>query len=78
MVNTPRTVEACRRLGYEPEELVFKTELQIKQSFGDPNIAADVLALRFHAHEEARKTKVQKVMEERKRIIKESPNRLTR
>lgn len=67
-------MEACRRLGIDPEELAFKTEHELKVHMGDINIAPDVLELRWKAFEGNRKKKVTKVMDERRKVIDEGTN----
>lgn len=78
LLSSPRTVEACKRLGYDPEELVFKTEHELKIQMGDINVAPDVLELRWKAFEENRKKKVANVMEERRNVIEEFSNKKMR
>ena len=34
LLKSPRTMEACSRLGYELDELVYKTELELKLEMG--------------------------------------------
>ena len=37
LLKSPRTMEACSRLGYELDELVYKTELELKLEMGKSN-----------------------------------------
>ena len=59
MLKSPRTIEAWRRLGYDPEELAFKTEHELKIQSGDLSVTPEVLALRWKAYEENRKKQSQ-------------------
>ena len=72
LLSSPRTIEAWRRLGYDPEELAYKTEHDLKIQNGDLSVSPDVLQIRWKAYEENRKIKVKKVMEERRNVVKDS------
>ena len=65
-------MEACERLGYEIDELVYKNEHDVKISSGDVNIRDEVLKMRWKAYETARKQKVKNVMDERRKVVSES------
>lgn len=45
---------------------------------GDINVAPEVLEIRWRAHEENRKKKVAKVMEERRNVIEQTSNKKLR
>lgn len=66
LLKSPRTVEACKRLGYTIEELTYKSPHDLKVFMGDINVAPDILNIRWKAFEDSRKTMISKVMKERK------------
>jgi hypothetical protein len=65
-VKSPRTLEACRRQGYDPSELFFKSKQDLKIEIGDMYIENDILEIRWKAYEAKRRTKIKNVMDERK------------
>lgn len=76
LLKSPRTKEACRRQGYDPSELLFKSRQDLKIELGDLYIDKDVLELRWKAYEEKRKLKIKNVMDERKKVIEEQSSKL--
>lgn len=74
LLNSPRTVEAWGRLGYDPEELAFKTEHELKVQMGNINVKPEIMDIRWKAYEDARKKKVAIVMDERRKVIDEKSN----
>ena len=76
LLKSPRTIEACKRQGYNPKELLFKTKQDLKIDIGDLYIDNDILQVRWKAHEEKRKRKIKNVMLERKKVIEESSSKL--
>lgn len=67
LLKSPRTKEACIKLGYEPSELLFKA----KEDFGISD--KEVLEVRFKAYEEKRKKKIKNVMDERAKMSEKTP-----
>jgi len=67
-INTPRTREACRKLGFVMEDL----EIRPPESFripGDPKESRDLMMLRFERYEKNRKRKLEEVIQERAKVI---------
>lgn len=87
LLSSPRTLEgkgslniniACDSLGYDPEELAFKTQHELKIQMGDLQVTEEVLEIRWNAFEENRRKKVKNVMDQRRKIIeKHSKNKGT-
>jgi len=77
LLKSPRTKEACRRQGYEPDELIFKSKQDLKIELGDMFIDNEVLEIRWKAYEQKRKEKIKNVMAERKLIIQEQSSKLS-
>lgn len=67
LLKSPRTRDACVKLGYDPEELLFKA----KEDFGISD--KEVLEIRFKAYEEKRKKKIKNVMDERAKMTDNTP-----
>jgi len=65
LINSPRSLEACLRSGYDPQELLIRDE----KSFARRNEAAEVTQMRAEHFERKRMQKVEMVMEERRVIV---------
>eukprot|EP00347_Sterkiella_histriomuscorum_P002584 403367581 len=66
VINSPRSLEACARLGLNPKELVFKP----MEEFKDKNLEQDIVKMRYQHHEQKRKEHIYKAKKERQDIIK--------
>ena len=73
LINTPRSLEACRRQGIEPHEIVYTTLKRYKKSLGvEANqLTPQILQLRFEHFDQRRKEKIQILNQERNNIIRE-------
>lgn len=65
LLTSPRSLEACRRQGVEPEELVFRYE----DSFFDKGITQDIQEIRWKHYEKKRRDKLSLVREERMELV---------
>ena len=72
-LNSPRSLEACRRQGIDPPELAFVPLKQFRKNLGveAAALSGQILQLRFDHHEEKRQEKLRVLVEERQRIIEE-------
>lgn len=77
---TPRTKQACAKVGISPEELIFKSKEDIRKEHvktkgfvpsGKRDIEDDVLEMKWKAYEEKRKAKFAKVMKTRDTLTTE-------
>lgn len=68
-LNSPRSLEACRRQGIDPDELRFTTRAMIKKMH--PGIDKKVLDLRFSHYEEKRAEKLRVLKEEREQVMRD-------
>ena len=57
-IKSPRTAEAWRRQGYEPEELKYLTFEEFKATIKDPKVTLPMMKIRYGAYEEYRREKV--------------------
>ena len=64
---SPRSIEACKRQGIDPSEILIKTEDDIKLMYG--NVNKEALELHLHRHETRRQEKLKILIEERKYMI---------
>ena len=64
ILNSPRSIEACRRQGIEPHELIFKTVKELKKELGAEanNYNKEMLQIRWEHFEQRRKDKVKILM----------------
>lgn len=69
LLSSPRSVEACKRQGFDPHKLVFWTKLEMQKVWGD--LPEDVFEFWYWKHEEKWKHNLKLVAEERHRIISE-------
>mmetsp|Transcript_104673 Transcript_104673/g.278494 ORF Transcript_104673/g.278494 Transcript_104673/m.278494 type:complete len:539 (-) Transcript_104673:128-1744(-) len=65
VLDTPRTREACRRLGLVLEDLQFRTQ----DTFANPGDHKDKVQLRFEHFEKRRKERLAQVLAERAKVI---------
>ena len=73
LLDSPRSLEACRRQGIDPKELIPKTMDECRKHLG--SYTDDLVSIYFEASEERRKYKMHLVETERNRIIAQSsPN----
>ncbi|EGR29285.1 hypothetical protein IMG5_159320, partial [Ichthyophthirius multifiliis] len=71
ILNSPRSLEACKRQGIRPQELIVKTQQEIKQLYKDKSLDKKSLELKQNHCEERRKEKIRILLEERAQIIEE-------
>lgn len=64
---SPRSVDACCRLGIDPIELQYKP----LHAFRKPGEDSELCQIRFEHHEELRRERLGALVEERKRLIEE-------
>lgn len=70
LINSPRSVEACKKLGINPQELVYKHFDQIKVQGMDPK----KIELQWAHLENKRKEKISLVANERRNLIEMEQN----
>lgn len=77
---TPRTKQACAKLGVSFEELIFKSKEDIKKELqktkgfvpsGNAGMNEEVIALKWQAYEQKRKQKFNQVMKARDSLTTE-------
>eukprot|EP00831_Metopus_contortus_P017591 TRINITY_DN17430_c0_g1_i1.p1 TRINITY_DN17430_c0_g1~~TRINITY_DN17430_c0_g1_i1.p1 ORF type:complete len:327 (-),score=97.69 TRINITY_DN17430_c0_g1_i1:8-988(-) len=73
-LNSPRSIDACRRQGIDPSELLYLNLDEFKDSMNEINVDKDLLKLCWQHHEEKRKEKLKVVVEERLHVIEEEKN----
>ena len=73
LVNTPLSLEACRREGIAPEDLLYKP----LEFFEQDNLGYDIQRLYFYFFKKKRENLIEIVKETKKRIIEEE-NRILR
>ena len=72
ILNSPRSLEACLRIGVEPFELYKLSVEEFKNKYPDvKRLSKDLFDLRYNAEEEFRNNTIKEVKEERKKIIEE-------
>lgn len=71
-INSPRSLEACRRQGIDPGELFVLKKAQIKKA--NKGAHPKVLELRTQHYEEKRKEKIRILTEEREAVIQDEDN----
>ena len=72
MINSPRSLEACNRVGIQPSELYQISQEDFKKKYPDLIGMSDkLIQYRYEAEEKFRKETVNQVIEERKKIIEE-------
>jgi hypothetical protein len=72
ILNSPRSLEACRRQGIKPEDLIKQNKEQIKLKFKDKKFASEQLFTEFCTHiEERRVHKIEVLKKVRNEVINE-------
>ena len=71
ILNSPRSIDACRRQGIEVNELLYLSLENYKQKSGKKDLERSLLQKRWEHFEEKRKEKLKLVIEERNKIIEE-------
>ena len=72
VIDSPRSVEACLRVGVKTNELFKLTEDQFRDKYPDVlRLKGDLFKYRYEANEKYRKSMIKLVKEEREKIIKE-------
>ena len=72
MINSPRTLEACTRLGIVPDELYQISFEDFKELNPDVrHLSQDMAKFRYDAEEKFRISSIDEVKEEREKIIQE-------
>ena len=72
MINSPRSLEACKRIGVEPSELYKLSDEEFKQKFPEViGFTQKLYQYRYDAEEKFRNETIEQVKEERNKIIKE-------
>ena len=62
-LNSPRSLDACKRQGIDPSELLYLNMDEFKTTLNEINVDKDLLRLRWEHHEEKRKEKLRVVNE---------------
>lgn len=64
-------MEACRRQGIEPKELILKTYKDFKKSLGVEanSLPKHIIEMRYEHYEQGRKDKIQILIEERQVVM---------
>lgn len=70
-INSPRSIDACRRKGIRPEELRYLSLDEYRQKELAINVPPAVMKLRWEHYEKSRGNKVKTLVDERRRIIEE-------
>lgn len=75
-MNTPRSLEACKRQGITPQELVFQSQADFKKSLGVEanSLHKDQITMRWNHLEQRRKEKLKVIKEERELVVIEENN----
>lgn len=60
---SPRSLEACRRQGIHPRELLIRNLAEIKEMFKDKHLDKEGLELMAKHYEEKRKEKIRVLLE---------------
>jgi len=63
IIFSPRSLEACKRQGILPKELVMKSFDEIKEMYGDGKVDREGLELIAQHYEERRREKVRILLE---------------
>ncbi|CDW82720.1 UNKNOWN [Stylonychia lemnae] len=66
LLNSPRSLEACQRIGLNPKELIYKPI----EDFKDKNLDHQIVQIRYQHHESKRRELLYKAKKERGEIIK--------
>lgn len=71
ILDSPRSIEACKRQGIRPDELIVKTLEDIKKMYNYKILDEKSLLLKQSHYEERRKEKIRVLLEERNQLIEE-------
>merc|ERR1712151_208962 len=75
-LNSPRSIEALRSLGYEPEKLYKISLREFLKNYPDVrNMHPEIQMKRYNHKEELKRTKIKEAIERRKDII-ENPSKV--
>ena len=75
LINSPRSILACKILGILPEELIFKNFSQfLNENSSIMNLSKDIQKIRYENIEKYRQGSVRLVKEERQKIIEKENN----
>ncbi|CDW85779.1 UNKNOWN [Stylonychia lemnae] len=71
LINSPRSLEACRRQGIEPRELVFQSLKKFKKSLGIEanSLTPQIIQMRYEHFEQRRREKLQILTHERLTVL---------
>ena len=65
-LNSPRSVDACRRQGIDPRELLYVSQEDYAEKLKGKKLEKELLRLRWEHHEKKRKEKLRVLAEVRK------------
>lgn len=68
-INTPRSLEACKRQGIEPNELYYISKAEVAKQ--DKTANKKIIEIRYEHFEEKRKEKVRILLEEWESVMKD-------
>ena len=72
IINSPRSLEACLRVGVDPSELYKLNMDEFKKKYPDvKKLSQELLKYRYEAEEKFREETVKQVVAERNKIIEE-------
>ncbi len=72
-INSPRSLDACKRQGIDPNELLYVSMEEYKQRVKKRGLDPELLKIRWEHHEEKRKEKMKVLLEVR--ILPTQPRR---
>ena len=68
MINSPRSIEACKRMGVQPQELYQLSEEEYKNKYPEViGLSQKLFQYRYDAEEKFRKETIEQVKQERKK-----------
>jgi len=73
-LTSPRSLEACRRQGIHPSELIIRNTQEIKEMYKEKNLDNEGYELMARHYEERRREKVRVLREERLQLIEDERN----
>ncbi len=73
-ITSPRSLEACRRQGIDPHELLVRSAAEIKEMFRSKNLDKDGVEQMAIHHEERRREKIRVLIEERAVLVEDEKN----
>jgi len=74
IINSPRSLEALRRQGINPQELLIRTAAEIREMFRSKNLSKEGVDQMVMHYEERRREKVRVLLEERSVLIEDEKN----